>query len=788
MSADLRSSFKLHGLTLVAMTASSVALASAVAVHSSDIRPMIAIWTGVMIATFTAAVWFRRLAANWSHVPAVSPIFLLLALLPYLWEAGLRIAGGAGQPLEVVLLISVQLVACGMAAASCWRAHQPLTMVGGLFVTLFAASISHDPSTQVAAGVFALCSLLWLITAYWSKLIASMPRSQHRRQPRSSLVLPLTGLLVAMLVTGAARSDRVWALAGFLPSSGGDGRQDAAANRGVGNGEALVAGEEDIQSFGPIEDAPFRASEDPSLYDLFNELYDEPVPVKKSERAIALPPEMLQQIESRMAKSQRATREFSTARKQRSRSSHEMTELASDALFYVKGRVPLHLRHEIYDLFDGVTWHAADTDQFSATTLAIADVQGRPWLLWPLPSRAFHCFGPVDDHALKIVHLKSNRIPTPLQLRGVHIDQLRDVNFFAPVGDQLLRMNVESLPELTAIHVRSQTIDRHLCPDKGCWIVAPEQVLSSLPDGTEMDRIGRLAKEWTTNLPRGWSQIDAIQKRLRTEYTLDPQARHHPDAVCPVTDFLFLTKCGPDYQFATSAALLLRSLGYSTRLVGGFYASPDRYDRLRLHTPIVGTDAHVWVEVQYAGKVWLTLEPTPGYEVLQPPPRWWQRIVAGFGQAVRWIGEHSWEVAGLLVIVAMLWWQRVWWLDQLAMSLWHWFPSPTSRSRIIQTARLIDFRLRLAGCPRRPGQTWATAFDALAAKSSRLRRHGPLFADLAAWAVYSPAEEPLRVSEESSWHDACQAVVRAIDPVIHPQRQSWLSLDGWRRSKELQKC
>jgi hypothetical protein len=303
-----------------------------------------------------------------------------------------------------------------------------------------------------------------------------------------------------------------------------------------------------------------------------------------------------------------------------------------------------------------------------------------------------------------------------------------------------------------------------------------------------MDRIRRLAQEWTADLPRGWSQVNAIVERLRTDYTLDPEARHHPDAVCPATDFLFLTKRGPDYQFATAAALLLRSLGYSTRLVGGFYVSPDRYDRLRLHTPVVGADAHIWLEVQYAGKVWLTLEPTPGYEVLEPPPTWRQRLVAGCWLVLRWIGRHAWEAAGICALAVLLWRSRAWWLDRLAVVGWWWFPSSSPRGRIQQTARLLDFRLALTGQQRRPGQTWSSAFARLATKSESLQRYGPDFAELAAWAAYAPQDEPLPSRSDVDWHDACQAVVRAIDPVIRPLRSSQRSWGGCPRIQESASC
>src|SRR5205085_1957064 len=77
---------------------------------------------------------------------------------------------------------------------------------------------------------------------------------------------------------------------------------------------------------------------------------------------------------------------------------------------------------------------------------------------------------------------------------------------------------------------------------------------------------------------------------------------------------------GPDYQFAGAAAVLLRVLGYPTRLVSGFYAAPGRYDPQTGHTPVVQDDLHFWAEVRLPPGDWLVVEPAPGYEVLGPSP------------------------------------------------------------------------------------------------------------------------------------------------------------------------
>ena len=71
---------------------------------------------------------------------------------------------------------------------------------------------------------------------------------------------------------------------------------------------------------------------------------------------------------------------------------------------------------------------------------------------------------------------------------------------------------------------------------------------------------------------------------------------------------------GADYLFATTAALVLRELGYATRLVAGYYAPPENYDRVEGVTKVHFADAHVWLEVCVENGRWILLEPTPGYK------------------------------------------------------------------------------------------------------------------------------------------------------------------------------
>lgn len=67
---------------------------------------------------------------------------------------------------------------------------------------------------------------------------------------------------------------------------------------------------------------------------------------------------------------------------------------------------------------------------------------------------------------------------------------------------------------------------------------------------------------------------------------------------------------GDDEQYAVAMALMARSLGLPARVVMGFYPSgaaqtDDGW------VPVHGSEAHVWVEIPFAGVGWVPFDPTP---------------------------------------------------------------------------------------------------------------------------------------------------------------------------------
>jgi protein-glutamine gamma-glutamyltransferase len=775
VSPDERCSLRQHALPLLAAAASAAALMGAEIAQQGTWGEAFPLWLMGMATMLAAAAWFRRCARSWASPPSISPLILLLLVSPFPIEWVLRQLGTTPHPLEVVLILGAQLAACGLAAAGVWQRHQPLALIASLFVTMFSVTLAAEAVTVVAAAVYLLSGLAWMITTHWASLEQRMASRQQQRLPWKIAALPVALLLIMVAGVGVVSKDRMWSLDGWVPSSGGSGQDDPAAWRGVGDGEALVAGEEDIQSFGPIENAPFRASEDPSLYDLFNELYDEPVVRNKNQdRAIALPPDTVQQLETQMAKSQRATKEFSTQRKSRSKSPSAMKDLASDALFYVKGRTPLHLRQQLYDVFDGSEWYSIDPAPGEAERFPKLEIQEsgkRPWLRWNEPLGSFELFGPMESHAIKVVHLKTNRIPTPFDLRGVHLDQLDKPDFFLWADHRILQMDRLSLPELTAIHLQSQTMDPSLLREWKNWSPTAHARYRLLPSIPEMDRVKQLAQAWVEGLPRGSAQVSAIAQRLRRDYELDMDTKPPEDVACPVAHFLFESRRGPDYLFATAAALMLRSLDYSTRMVGGFYASPERFDSKRQHTPVVSADAHLWVEVHLSGQQWITVEPTPGYDVLRPPPGWLEWGVQLALSAMGWVVDQAIPLTFAAIAAVCAWWWRkplqVW----LAWLQWRWWAAPTSRRRILQTMRFVERCWQLAGLPRPAGCPPGRWAQRLSQRSSEPLPLADLenVGRLVDWACYAPESAPMPGPFANGWSPLCERVALAVRDWTHRQ-------------------
>jgi len=122
-------------------------------------------------------------------------------------------------------------------------------------------------------------------------------------------------------------------------------------------------------------------------------------------------------------------------------------------------------------------------------------------------------------------------------------------------------------------------------------------------------RISKLADEITAGAPNNYDKAMALERYLRTHfgYTLDLSRTVPRD---PLSYFLFERKKGHCEYFASSMAVMLRSLGIPSRIVTGFRGG--EFNDLTGQYVVRASNAHSWVEAYFPTYGWVTFDPTPG--------------------------------------------------------------------------------------------------------------------------------------------------------------------------------
>jgi transglutaminase-like putative cysteine protease len=127
-----------------------------------------------------------------------------------------------------------------------------------------------------------------------------------------------------------------------------------------------------------------------------------------------------------------------------------------------------------------------------------------------------------------------------------------------------------------------------------------------LPVGIE--RIKRLSHEITKGKDKDIDKAIKIEKYLRENYNYSLSTTQPPEGISPIDDFLFNSKKGYCEHFATSMALMLRTVGVPSRVVNGFLGGEmNKYGGYLI---VRQSNAHSWVEALIDGK-WKRFDPTP---------------------------------------------------------------------------------------------------------------------------------------------------------------------------------
>ncbi len=163
-------------------------------------------------------------------------------------------------------------------------------------------------------------------------------------------------------------------------------------------------------------------------------------------------------------------------------------------------------------------------------------------------------------------------------------------------------------------------------------------------------RIPQLAAQVSGSASNNYDKAVALERYLKTHYGYTLQLPRSPVAD-PLANFLFERKQGHCEYFASSMAVMLRTLRIPSRVVNGFVSG--EFNDLTNNYVVRAKDAHAWVEAYFPGYGWVTFDPTPGGGVGSPQgwgramlyldaaASFWREWVISYDSSHQYVLSHS---------------------------------------------------------------------------------------------------------------------------------------------------
>lgn len=695
---------RLRRVATLALAASAAACVELALVNSAIAFALIR-WCGIvggmLILDAVIVRVARRRPTEQRCAQIAGGLLVVAAAAPWVWQLIWSLITGRGfEPIEMTTLATARNLVVVFAVTGRLLRQDHLLGIMSACAVVGAVAIGAHPTVGIAMVVYCLAMCWWLVIRYWSLL----PRSSRGR----GLSTPWMTLVVLAIVVGAIVGLRgvstpgsgVRPVAEVVPSSGGERDASDDALSGVGTGPDAAGASIDAAASGHTEAEVFAKSHLPSLIDLLSEQYGDPVPPEVIERAVGLRPDQDLIVDREVDETASPNSRFSLLRRKidiADRTKHD----ASDALLFVKGTAPQHLRLVTYDRFDGIQWHKAPEVNSVPSTVTFYDQPGR-WMVLPAPF-SLDIYAPKQStHEIQFGRIETETLPMPNHTVSFHITHIGDPKFFRCESDGRVRMT-RSMPDGYVVKVMARVCNT----DRLMGVRWPNRS-DDAPGFPIGSRTAAIAREWGAQGSFGWDQIQEVVRRIRAHGSIARGAALDEPLADPTERFLSEGGSAPDYLFASAAASILHALGYETRLVSGLYVNPDRYDWFRDHTPVYANDTHTWCEVRLADGVWITLEPTPGYSIASAGDGSFQRLAGLVRSVIAWLGRN-WPVCVVVILIGVLLWLWRWAIvDGLATCIWRLRTGSAPHDRLVLTTiELIELRSRLARNPRRPSQTWS---------------------------------------------------------------------------------
>ncbi|MBX5436391.1 MAG: hypothetical protein IRZ33_04150, partial [Alicyclobacillaceae bacterium] len=291
----------------------------------------------------------------------------------------------------------------------------------------------------------------------------------------------------------------------------------------------------------------------------------------------------------------------------------------------VSERYASYLRAEVFDVYTGAGWTAADGQAVPVRAgqpvpwAAGGGVQ--PWLLGPAnPQTVTVLSSRLSTHVLFGAYPITSVLRGPGSADGwLAVDPQTGATYaehgLAQGVSYRLTSDVLRTPQLVARAERSGRGSRagrgHSAPLPPAMAARDLQLPAELPA-----RVRQLALRLTRGATDEYDKVERVEAYLRAHYRYATDDVPVPPAGSDYVDqFLFVTRRGYCDNFSSAMAVLLRAAGVPTRWVTGFAPGQEQISaegRMRQFI-IRASDAHAWVEVYFPDAGWIPFDPTPGF-------------------------------------------------------------------------------------------------------------------------------------------------------------------------------
>jgi transglutaminase-like putative cysteine protease len=261
---------------------------------------------------------------------------------------------------------------------------------------------------------------------------------------------------------------------------------------------------------------------------------------------------------------------------------------------------PDYLRMYSLDRFDGETWSMAPLRGGRDARVAGRDLPAEPGLL-PIPARAVTTNISINSQVRRLGVLPAPYPPTKVDINGDWRVDTFSLTLFSTHDSAGGR-------SYTVSSVRPQPNYQQLMTTAPPPPAITARYLA-VPDTVTSD-ISELAATVTANTSTPYEKAVKLQDWFTRPgnftYSLNTPPPRRGGAL---RDFLFHSRTGYCEQFASSMALLARTLGIPARVGLGYTAGSQQPDG---GWAVHSDDAHAWPELYFTGIGWLRFEPTPG--------------------------------------------------------------------------------------------------------------------------------------------------------------------------------